>query len=184
MVKKWEVIERKTRGSFKIFDIEERIFKNPYNGKKIPSFIINSNQWVNVIAITPESEPKIVLINQFRFGSERIELEIPGGIVEDGEKPGTAAARELFEETGYKGNEPILLGKVNPNPAIHGHICYTYLIEGAYKSSEPRFDGPNEVCDVVLASVPGVKKLVQGGKITHSLVIDAIFWYLLYISNI
>ena len=54
-----------------------------------------------VLALTPDRE--VVLVREFRPGVEDMLLELPGGLVDDGEEPAAAARRELLEETGYAG---------------------------------------------------------------------------------
>jgi ADP-ribose pyrophosphatase len=53
-----------------------------------------------VVAITPEGQ--ILLVRQLREAVRRALLEIPAGILEEGETPEACAARELTEETGYR----------------------------------------------------------------------------------
>lgn len=50
--------------------------------------------WVNVVATTVAGE--LVLIRQYRFGTDRLELEIPGGAINDGEDPLAAGLRKLL----------------------------------------------------------------------------------------
>lgn len=47
--------------------------------------------------------PEIVLQRQFRPPVNAICIEIPAGLVDEGETPEQAAIRELHEETGYVG---------------------------------------------------------------------------------
>jgi ADP-ribose pyrophosphatase len=165
MVKDWEKLRESLKGSFRVFSVAEATFVNPYNHKNVHAFLIDCDQWVNVVATTKAGE--MVLIKQFRFGSNRVEVEVPGGTVETGEDPARAAARELR------------VGRVNPNPALHRHWCYTFWIKNAEKRGQPQFDGPNEICDVVIEAIPRVKKMIEDGTITHGLVIDAFFWFML-----
>ena len=52
------------------------------------------------------------MIEQFRHGSNTVELEIPGGMMDPGETdPVATAVRELREETGYEGENARLLGQ-------------------------------------------------------------------------
>lgn len=79
--------------------------------------VLDSYQWVNIIPITAQRE--VILVEQYRHGSDSIELEIPAGLIEPGEAPINAAMRELKEETGYVSNEEcIALGRSAPNPAF------------------------------------------------------------------
>jgi 8-oxo-dGTP pyrophosphatase MutT (NUDIX family) len=66
----------------------------------------------------------VVLIRQLRQGSQAVTLEIPGGLVDPGETPTQAGARELREETGYLTRELVHMGQVNPNPALYNNICH------------------------------------------------------------
>uniref|UniRef100_UPI00053ACF85 NUDIX domain-containing protein n=1 Tax=Kitasatospora sp. MBT63 TaxID=1444768 RepID=UPI00053ACF85 len=54
-----------------------------------------------VLALT--ADRRVVLARQYRPGPARVLYELPGGIVEPGERAAEAAARELLEETGYQG---------------------------------------------------------------------------------
>nr|MDO8111751.1 NUDIX hydrolase [Candidatus Sigynarchaeota archaeon] len=175
MAKEWKQIKQKRKGSFRVFDVDEITYENPRNGKNVPAFLITCRNWVNVIATTRSGD--VILIKQFRFGSNRVELEIPGGTIEDGEDPARAASRELLEETGFAGDVPECIGQVNPNPALHRHSCYTFWIKNVVKKNDPEFDGQDEYCELILEKVSGVKELIKNGTITHALVIDAFFWF-------
>lgn len=126
--------------------------------------------WINVIPVTPEGE--VVLIRQYRHGVRSVTLEIPGGMVDPGEDPETAAVRELEEETGYRAENVRLLGSVWPNPAIQNNNCYMYLAEGARCVTEPRPD-PSELIEVVTYPLDDVPRLIAEGEIRHSLVVTA-----------
>lgn len=61
------------------------------------------------IALTKDK--KVVVAYQFRPGPEQWFYDIPGGAVENGEDPESAARRELREETGYEPGSMVYLGK-------------------------------------------------------------------------
>lgn len=54
-----------------------------------------------VVALTPDQ--KVIIAKQYRPAQEKVLFELPGGRIEKGEKPEEAIARELLEETGYRG---------------------------------------------------------------------------------
>lgn len=61
---------------------------------------------VGVIAIlqsasSDNNRPHLLLQKQFRPPVNRVTIEVPSGLIDEGEDIGTAALRELKEETGY-----------------------------------------------------------------------------------
>ncbi len=158
----------------RVFAIEKRAQTSPESGRSTDFFVLDAPDWVNVVAVTPEE--KIVLIHQYRAGTEEFTIEIPGGMVDPGESPPDAAARELAEETGYTGAEPILIGIVEPNPAIQNNRCFTYLIPEAHPSAPQQLD-PSEEITLELSTYPQFHQLITTGQITHALVVNAFYWY-------
>ncbi|MCP4338674.1 MAG: NUDIX hydrolase [Desulfobulbaceae bacterium] len=139
-------------------------------------FKLDFPRWVNIVACTSKNE--IVLIRQYRFGTDRIEMEIPGGAVNDGEPPLEAGLRELLEETGYAGVDARIIGKVCPNPAIQDNICYTVLVENVKKVSEPTLDDMEDI-EVLIMSEDDAFALIKDGTIDHGLVLNALMFYAL-----
>lgn len=144
------------------------------NGRNKEFYRFNFPDWVNIVALTPER--KMILIRQFRYGTQRMEIEIPGGMVNTGESPLDAGCRELLEETGYAGVNAGIIGKVCPNPAIQRNCCYTVLVEQAVRIAEPHFDEMEEI-ECNLQSESEVRQLIASGRIDHGLVLNAMMFY-------
>ncbi|MFH0787132.1 MAG: NUDIX hydrolase, partial [Pseudomonadota bacterium] len=157
-------------GSFRIFSIREDRYQLPRIDRVAPFYILESNDWVNVIPLTDAGE--VVLIRQFRFGTEEVTLEIPGGIVEPGHTPLEAARNELLEETGFKSDQWEYLGFVHPNPAFLTNRCHSFLARGVEKVAEIRQEESEEI-EVSLVPYEEIKDLIKQQSITHSLVICA-----------
>ncbi len=147
------------------------------SGVKKSFYLLDFPNWVNVVAVTPEQE--MVFIRQYRYGSDRVELEIPGGVVEPGEDAVAAGCRELMEECGYAGEKGRLIGRVNPNPAIQQNSCSTVLVENARLAGEQQMDEMEDI-EVLLMPVDKVLQDLQSGKlpIDHGLVLNALSFYL------
>lgn len=137
-------------------------------------------RWVNIIALTGKQE--LVLIRQYRFGTDRVEMEIPGGAVNDDEDPLEAGLRELLEETGYAGQKARIIGKVCPNPALQDNFCYTVLVEDARKVAEPDQDDMEDI-EVLTLPREEVQGLVVNGVISHGLVLNALMFFALEMAK-
>jgi 8-oxo-dGTP pyrophosphatase MutT (NUDIX family) len=119
-------------------------------------------------------------VEQFRHGSGTIELEIPGGMMDATDvSPEVTAMRELREETGYEGQNPRVIGKVFPNPAIMSNTCYTVLIENCQLKHNTAFDHSEDLA-TKLMPISDIPELVAGGKIKHSLVVVALYHFELW----
>lgn len=100
-IRPWATLDVELVADCRIFAVKRVRRESPDGGKRGEFCTIDSPDWVNVIALTDEGE--VVMIRQYRHGSNEITLEIPGGILDEGEKPEDAAGRELLEETGFAG---------------------------------------------------------------------------------
>ena len=98
----WYELKRKEAGDFRIFKAVE-IERISSDGKKGNFVLLDSPDWVNVIAVVKDDNGRdcFIMVRQFRHGSAGLTIEFPAGLVDPGEAPETAAARELYEETGY-----------------------------------------------------------------------------------
>lgn len=172
--KRWLRLRSEPHSSTRIFDVKRTVFRHPDRANEQNFFVIDAPDWVNVIALTPDL--RVVLVKQFRYGINDFSIEIPGGVVEQGEDFLTAGRRELREETGYVGDSARFLGSVHPNPAIQSNRCHLVLVENARLESELGWD-PDEELAVVLKPVDEVYALAYSGGITHALVLDALLLF-------
>lgn len=177
MIKKWNVSKSEIVESNRVFSIRKDTSLSPQNGNEHDFYVIETPDWINVVALTENDE--IVLIEQYRHGTGDVTIEIPGGMIDPGETPIETAKRELLEETGYAGDNWVQIGEVLPNPAIQTNRCYTFLVKNCKKVSETNFDTTEHIITYTRPS-KDIPELVSEGKIKHSLVVAAFYWYALY----
>lgn len=166
----WKLGARLPGHDYRVFTTGFVEGTHPRTGATRRFSLIDSQDWVNVLALTAERQ--VVLLRQFRVGAGRVCLEIPGGIIEPGEQPCAAAARELAEETGYTGDRFELIGRVSPNPAIHTNSLYTVLARDVALTRPPTPD-EGEVLAVETASLAECQRRLVAGDIEHALVMVA-----------
>ncbi len=177
----WEVSQPKTLLITNVTTVESGQVICQRTGKESEFYRFVFPDWVNVIAVTEEN--KIVVVKQFRYGTQRMETEIPGGVIHAKEPPLDAGCRELLEETGYVGQNPRIVGMVKPNPALQGNSCYTLLIEKAKKVSHQNLDEMEDI-ETELLSVQEVFSAVDRGEIQHGLVINALMFCRPYLIEV
>ncbi|SRR3954469_2727155 len=173
LVKPWEKIGSKSLGNFRIFSVRSDLKISPRTGKEHDFYVIETVNWVNVLPLT--SDNKLVVIEQYRHGSNTVELEIPGGMMDlEDTSPLQAGLRELREETGYEGTEAEIIGQVYANPAIMTNICYTVLVRNCELKHSPELDHGEDVA-TRLIELDEIPNLVRQNKIGHALVVAALY---------
>jgi ADP-ribose pyrophosphatase len=169
----WKRLRRGEERDLTILRVREDVFGDPRDGSEHPRVVISAPDWVNVVPLTADG--RAILIRQFRIGIEANTLEIPGGMVEPGEDPEAAAARELLEETGFRAGEMVRLGAVHPNPALQSNLCHSYLALGCERVHGGAQDAGEDI-EVVLVAASALQRMVRQGEITHALVVTAVYF--------
>ena len=170
MINPWQLIQSQQRESYCVFSVRTDTAISPRTNKSHEFHVIESRDWINIIPLTPDE--RVVMVRQYRHGSKEITLEIPGGIVDPGDTPQGAAVRELLEETGYQSEDWAQIGEVNPNPAIFGNRCFTFLARNVKKVADPKPDQAEDI-ETILVSLADIPDLVRQGKIDHAIVLAA-----------
>jgi ADP-ribose pyrophosphatase len=172
MIRPWPLLRSKTVGDFRIFTIRSDLKRSPRTGREHDFFVIESVNWVNVVAVTPQHE--LVMVEQFRHGSNTVELELPGGMMDrEDASPAAAGERELREETGYAGENARVIGRIYANPAIMSNTCHTVLVENCRCEHPVAWDHGEDLL-TRLVPIADIPQLIASGRIGHSLVVVAL----------
>jgi ADP-ribose pyrophosphatase len=104
--------------------------------------IVEHADAVAVVAVDARGD--VTLVRQFREAVRMSLLELPAGLVEDGEEPLAAATRELAEETGLHGGEWRELGRISTSPGFTRERITLFAATGVERG-EARPDGDEAV---------------------------------------
>jgi 8-oxo-dGTP pyrophosphatase MutT (NUDIX family) len=182
MIKSWLTKKEELLANLRIFNAKMITRENPLSGVDGKFTVLDSPQWVNIIPITKQNE--VILVKQYRHGTDEITLEIPGGLIEKDEDPRLAGERECLEETGFASeSDAILLGKNRPNPAFLNNYCYSYVWFDCELKQKQNLDIHEDI-EVVTVPLKEINNYIIDGKIDHSLVLTAFFFYGMKYKNL
>ena len=168
----WQVLgSRYEDAGLMLFEKRIDRLRNPRNGKVFERLVLESVDWVNVVAL--DADGRSLMIRQYRFGVGYTTLETPGGMVDPGEDSKTAAARELLEETGFASDNWSYLGAVEPNPAFHNHLCHHWLAQDVYRAQTQDL-GDGESIALEFMTQEQVRAAVVSGELKHALALSAL----------
>jgi len=167
----WTIITTEPGPELPLVTVRFDTIRNPRTGKEIRAVVLDSPDWVNVVALTPER--RLVVVRQYRFGIGDVTTEVPGGLIDPGESHGDAAVRELREETGYTTTKWTYLGASEPNPAVYNNLLHHWLAEDVEATHPLELDDGEDII-VDIMSLDEVREAVRSGAIRHSLVLAAL----------
>jgi len=172
-VQAWKVLSRKTLLERRWLSVSEDRVLLP-NGNIIDEFhLLRTPSWAAVIALTMDGQ--LVLVEQYRHGLGATSLELPGGVIDEGELPQDAARRELREETGFTAPEFQPLIELAPEPSRSTHHAHFFFAPGAQMAGSARLEA-SEVIKLKLLPVEAALRALDSGQIMHAAHVAAILF--------
>ncbi len=144
-------------------------------------YVLEYNNWVNAVAITQDN--KVLMVRQYRHAAGIVSLEIPGGVIDQGEMPEQAIRRELLEETGYQFDNFKLLCTVYANPSTGNNHTTCYLATGGKKVQEQHLDAQEDII-VETYSIAALKQLLAENRIEQALHCTGLFYGLMMLNEL
>jgi 8-oxo-dGTP pyrophosphatase MutT (NUDIX family) len=158
-----------------LFRLRRERFQSRISARVHDFYVLHLADAVYALALTPDD--RMVLVRQFRAASGHDSLEAPGGLLEPGEDPCVAGARELLEETGYAGDPATPLCTLWSNPSILTSRTTTVVVRNARRVAEPSLDHSEELT-IELVPAGEIPRLIQAGLIDHALCVAGLLWWL------
>ena len=156
----WRKLDERPAFTGEYRRVLSRTFERP-DGRVARFEVKAEDDIVAVLALT--ADDRIVLVREFRVGPEEVLLELPGGIVDAGESPLEAAARELREETGFAGTVE-LVGRL-VDCAYSTRSKHVAVATDCIRTHEPAPHG-DELLEVVLVDLERFRGHLRSGRLT------------------
>lgn len=131
-----------------------------------PFYVLHEREWVHVFALNPEG--LLLVVRQYRYPANTTCLELPGGVVDLGEEPLTAAKRELSEETGYTSAEWACVGSMFANPARQTNRIHIFVARNVMASGRQQLDASEDIQHFFL-SIAAVEQAIERGEFSQAL---------------
>lgn len=134
---------------------------------------------VIILAITNEN--KILFVKGYREIIEKEEIELPAGIIEEGETPEEAAIRELEEETGYRAHKIEFLRHIYSSCGIINEKLYIFFASNLEKTKQKLDE--DEFLEVIEYTEEEAKKLLDNNIVDSASANVGLMTYFLYLKN-
>ncbi|TXK45758.1 NUDIX hydrolase [Pontibacter qinzhouensis] len=137
------------------------------NGLELDDYFVSVRP--NVVVTFPlTADNKVIFVRQYKHAAGEILIELPAGVIDEGEDvPMEAAKRELLEETGYASENAELLLEVIDNPTKDTNKIYYFLQRNVVKVAEQNLD-VSENIEVLTIPLEEVEAKIMAGEIKVS----------------
>jgi ADP-ribose pyrophosphatase len=167
---KHRILSRQSVYQGRAFSVEQVQLELP-DGRSSTYDLVKHDAAVTIVPLSEDG--CIYFVNQFRLGCEGDLLELPAGVLDEGEDPQTGAGRELREEIGMAARELILLGDFFMSPGYSTEKMYVYLARGLYPA--PLEQDEDEFLSLSKLMYVEVWNLVRSGGIKDGKTLAALF---------
>lgn len=137
----YEVLESKVTHEGKIVKITVDKLRMPDGSEAYRETVIRGKNAAAVLAV--DNDGSLIFVRQYRHAFGEMLLEIPAGVLEDGEEPEEGVLRELEEETGKKAETLEFLCEMYPTVGYCTEkiqlFIATDMIEGQQKLDADEF---------------------------------------------
>ncbi|GIV63475.1 MAG: ADP-ribose pyrophosphatase [Bellilinea sp.] len=154
------ILQRETIYQGRAFEVEKVHLRLP-DGTVRPYDLVQHSGSVTIVPL--DAQGNILFVKQYRIGVGEALLELPAGVLNDGEDPQTCAAREIREETGLAAEKLELLGDFYLAPGYSSEHMYIFLASGLYPS--PLEQDADEFLQLITIPASQALEMAQSGQL-------------------
>lgn len=134
------------------------------NGNILDDYFVSVRPDV-VVAFPLTLEKEVIMVRQYKHGAGKVLLELPGGVIDEGETSAVdAVKRELLEETGYAPARTEHIITLHDNPTKDTNKIYGFLARDVEKVADQHLD-PSEDIEIVSIPLHDIRKMIYAGEI-------------------
>lgn len=170
----WTKVDSAIVADYDAFRIRRTRARSPRTHDVHEFHVVDRRHCVQIVAHAEDG--RLIMVEQYRPGVERVTLEFPAGVLDEGEDPVSGALRELAEETGYRARNGRVIARADLDPAIETSIVHIVIATDCARAGEPKQDDGEAV---VLRLIPeeDIEQLIRTGEIGHTAAIATWYFY-------
>ena len=164
-----EIIARETVYQGHAFRVQKLCVRLPDNREREYDVVMHND---SATIVPLDKEGNIWFVTQFRMGSEEILLELPAGVLDEGETPEDCALREIREEIGMAAGKIQKLGAIYLAPGYSNELNHVFLATGLISS--PLDADEDEFLGIAKYPLTSLNTMIAKSEITDSKSIAAL----------
>jgi len=165
-----QILSRKTVFKGHAFDVQKLTVRLPDQRERLYDLVAHHN---SATIIPLDDSGNIWFVTQFRMGSEKILMELPAGVIDEGEEPENCALREIREEIGMAADKIRKLGAIYLAPGYSNELNYIFLATGLKPA--PLAADEDEFLGIKQYPLEEIDSLISKGKLIDSKSISALY---------
>jgi len=144
------------------------------NGNKATREIVRHGDAAGIIAI---EDGKLLCVKQYRKPIEQVSIEIPAGLVDDGEDNLKAAQRELEEETGYQAKDWSAVTSFYSSPGFTDEKLEIFRAADLFEVEDSLPADDDETLAVLKLTYEEAWEAYEDGVLSDSKTVFALFYW-------
>ena len=154
----------------RVFDVRQDQVRMP-DGKLVRFDVVAHHGAVTILPV--DDEGLVWFVRQYRHPAKTTLLELPAGVMEEGESPDVSARREVREEIGMAAGELRRIGTFYLAPGYSTEFMYVFL--ATHLTAAPLKGDEDEFISIEKIPLQQVTQMVVAGRVQDAKTLAALF---------